>query len=158
MERHHWSRQIDVFQKSTFWRSANLESTSKRGAGWMGFGGLLLKYFACADQGCQILLVQTLQNGKIYTKWPQNIPNDHKIYQMYKNYTKRPQNIPNVQKLYQTTIMYTKWLLNIPNGHKIYLHFPFQGPPKLTQIGTFGLKINHLATLVQILYKFWYIE
>jgi hypothetical protein len=26
-------------------------------------------------------------------------------------------------------------------------HFPFQGPPKLTQFGIFGLKTNHLATL-----------
>jgi hypothetical protein len=28
-------------------------------------------------------------------------------------------------------------------------HFPFEGPPKFTQIWIFGLKINHLATLVQ---------
>jgi hypothetical protein len=26
-------------------------------------------------------------------------------------------------------------------------HFPFQGPPKFNQIGIFGVKINHLATL-----------
>jgi hypothetical protein len=38
----------------------------------------------------------------------------------------------------------------ILNGHKIYQHFPFQGPPKFTKIGIFGLKINHLATLVII--------
>jgi hypothetical protein len=38
--------------------------------------------------------------------------------------------------------------VNITNGHKIYQHFPSQGPPNLTQIGIFGLKINHLATLV----------
>jgi hypothetical protein len=36
--------------------------------------------------------------------------------------------------------------INIPNGHKIYQHFPFQGPPKFTQMGIFGLK-NHLASL-----------
>jgi hypothetical protein len=36
---------------------------------------------------------------------------------------------------------------NIANGHKIYQKFPFQGPLKFTQIGIFGLKINHLATL-----------
>jgi hypothetical protein len=36
---------------------------------------------------------------------------------------------------------------NIPNGHKIYQHFSFQDPPKITQIGIFGLKIYHLATL-----------
>jgi hypothetical protein len=41
-------------------------------------------------QGCQMLLGKTYQNGeKIYTMtteltiWPQNIPNDHKIYQHY---------------------------------------------------------------------------
>jgi hypothetical protein len=26
-------------------------------------------------------------------------------------------------------------------------HFPFQDPPKYTQIGIFGLKVNHLAIL-----------
>jgi hypothetical protein len=34
-----------------------------------------------------------------------------------------------------------------PNIHKIYQHLPLQDPPKFTQIGIFGLKINHLATL-----------
>jgi hypothetical protein len=38
---------------------------------------------------------------------------------------------------------------NIPNGHKIYQDFPFQGPPKFTQIGIFGMKRNHLATLLE---------
>jgi hypothetical protein len=38
----------------------------------------------------------------------------------------------------------------MPNGHKIYQHIQFHGPPKYTQIGIFGLKINHLATLVGI--------
>jgi hypothetical protein len=37
--------------------------------------------------------------------------------------------------------------VNIPNGHKIYQHFPTWGPPEFTQIGIFGLKRNHLATL-----------
>jgi hypothetical protein len=41
----------------------------------------------------------------------------------------------------------------IPNGHKLHIPsglkiFPFQDPPKLTQIWICGLKINHLATLV----------
>jgi hypothetical protein len=30
---------------------------------------------------------------------------------------------------------------------KTYLDFPLQDPPKITQIGIFGLKTNHLATL-----------
>jgi hypothetical protein len=37
---------------------------------------------------------------------------------------------------------------NIPTDHKTYQHFPFPGPPKFPQIGIFGLKIYHLATLV----------
>jgi hypothetical protein len=43
-----------------------------------------------------------------YTKWPQNIPNDHKI--------------------------------NLCNDHKMFQYFQLQDPPKLTQIGIFGLK------------------
>jgi hypothetical protein len=64
-----------------------------------------------------------------------------KLYQMATNYTKRPQiipkfsdNIPNGLKIFQMAIKYTK-------------QFAFQGPPKFTQIGIFGLKINHLAAL-----------
>jgi hypothetical protein len=33
------------------------------------------------------------------------------------------------------------------NGYWIYQPFPFSGPPKITQIGIFGLKIYPLATL-----------
>jgi hypothetical protein len=47
----------------------------------------------------------------------------------------------------------TKLPENVPNGHKMYQmaieHFPLPGPPKFTQIAIFGLKIYHLATLVQ---------
>jgi hypothetical protein len=32
-------------------------------------------------------------------------------------------------------------------GPNISQHFPFHDPPKYTQIGIFGLKRNHLATL-----------
>jgi hypothetical protein len=35
----------------------------------------------------------------------------------------------------------------IPNGRRICQPFPFQGPPKFTQIVIFVLKIYHLATL-----------
>jgi hypothetical protein len=55
-----------------------------------------------------------------YTKWSQNMPNGRKIDHIVKN---------------------------IPNSRKISQHLPFQDPPKLTQIGIFGLKIHHLATL-----------
>jgi hypothetical protein len=54
-----------------------------------------------------------------YTKWPQNIPNDQKIYQMTTKYTKWPQNIPNDHKIYQMTTKYTKWPQNIPISQKI---------------------------------------
>jgi hypothetical protein len=37
--------------------------------------------------------------------------------------------------------------VNRPNGHEIYQDFPLQDPPKFIQIGIFGLKTNHLATL-----------
>jgi hypothetical protein len=56
---------------------------------------------------------------------------------------------------YQMTANYTKLLYIMPNGHKIFQmiikynkHFPFQCPPKTTPTGIFGLKTNHLATLV----------
>jgi hypothetical protein len=42
---------------------------------------------------------------------------------------------PNGYKIFQMAVNYTK-------------HFPFQGPPEYTQLGIFGMKINHLATLV----------
>jgi hypothetical protein len=35
----------------------------------------------------------------------------------------------------------------IPNVRKVCPHFPFQGSPKYTQNGIFGMKIDHLATL-----------
>jgi hypothetical protein len=65
-----------------------------------------------------------------HTKWGKNITNDH--------------------KLYQTAMNDTKWPWNIPNGHKIYQHLPFKGPSKFTQIGIYGLKTNHLATLNRV--------
>jgi hypothetical protein len=36
----------------------------------------------------RFVFVQTYQNGKKYTKWPQTIPNGHKLYQMAVNYSK----------------------------------------------------------------------
>jgi hypothetical protein len=68
-----------------------------------------------------------------YTKLPQNIPNRHKMYQMATKYTKWPQNIP---KKDQMVIEY------------IYQHLQLDEPPNFTQIGIFGLKICHLATLI----------
>jgi hypothetical protein len=56
------------------------------------------------------------------TKTGENIPNYHELYQMSIKYNKRPQNGPRVHKM--------------------------QYPPKFTQIWIFGLKTNHLATLI----------
>jgi hypothetical protein len=61
--------------------------------------------------------------------------------------TKTGQNLPNEHKIYQIVIKYPKCPYNIPNVHKIYQHFTILGPKKITQIGICGLKINHLATL-----------
>jgi hypothetical protein len=54
--------------------------------------------------------------------------------------TKLPKNI-------QMALKYIKWPSNRPNVHKIYQSLPLQGPTKFTQIGIFGLKTFHLATL-----------
>jgi hypothetical protein len=72
-------------------------------------------------QGCQIFRGKIYQNGE-------NIPNDHKIY--------------------QSAINYTKWQENLPNDYKIYQTHPWQEPTNFSQTGIFGLKTNHLATLL----------
>jgi hypothetical protein len=48
-----------------------------------------------------------------YTKWPQNLPNGHKIYQMATKFTKWPQNLPNGHKTYQMAIKHIKWPQNM---------------------------------------------
>jgi hypothetical protein len=79
---------------------------------------------AAAAQGCQIILGTKYQNVKY-------IPNYHELYQMSIKYNKR------LGPFY-----------NGPSFHKIYPHLPLQDPPKFTQTGIFGLKTNHLATLL----------
>jgi hypothetical protein len=46
------------------------------------------------------------------------------------------------------SIKYKNRPFNGPTVHKIYQHLPLQDPPKFTQIWIFGLKTNHLATLL----------
>jgi hypothetical protein len=58
------------------------------------------------------------KNRKNYTKWPQTIPNCHKLYQM-------------PEKIF--------WM--------VITTFSIPRPPNFTQNRFFGLKINHLATL-----------
>jgi hypothetical protein len=48
------------------------------------------------------------------------------------------------------SIKYNKRPENGPSVHKIYQHLPLQDRPKFTQIWIFGLKTNHLATLILI--------
>jgi hypothetical protein len=53
----------------------------------------------------------------------------------------------------------TTKLPNIPNEHKTFqtaskhinMFSPIQCPPEYAKIGIFGMKINHLATLVRLL-------
>jgi hypothetical protein len=54
----------------------------------------------------------------------------------------------NRKKYNQITIKYNKRPLTGPSAHKIYQHLPLQDPKKFTQIWIFGLKTNHLATLL----------
>jgi hypothetical protein len=63
-------------------------------------------------------------------------------------YTKTWRNVQKRSQHFQMATQYNKCPLNIPNGHKIYQYFPFQGPPKYTQGGIFGMKIFHLASLL----------
>jgi hypothetical protein len=58
-------------------------------------------------------------------------------------------NVPKRKKMYRfATKLPNGRNRYIPNVLRIYQPFPFQGPPKFTPIGIFGLKIYHLATLV----------
>jgi hypothetical protein len=62
--------------------------------------------------------------------------------------TKTGKNIPNYHELYQVAIKYNKRPYNGPSVHKINQNLPLQNPPKFPQIWVFGLKTNHLATLM----------
>jgi hypothetical protein len=92
--------------------------------------------FSALHRGCQIFLGIIYQNGEIYTKLPQNIPNYHKIYQMVIQDYKLSYNIPNVHKIFRMAIQY----INI---------FQSRALQNLPKLGIFGLKRNHLATLPQ---------
>jgi hypothetical protein len=115
------------------------------------FQAFIFLEYAHWQQVCQIFLGTTYQSGKNmttkYTKWPQNLSNDHKIYQMTTKSIKWPQNLSNDHKIYQMTTKSIKWPQNIPNGRKIYQCLSLKDAPKFSQIGIFSLKIYHLATL-----------
>jgi hypothetical protein len=88
-----------------------------------------------------------------FTKWPQNIPNGHQIYQMTRKYTKWPQNLPNDHKIYQMTTKFTQWPQNLPNEYKIYQnnHNMYKHLPSHKSLPQFGFLVwkfvYHLATL-----------
>jgi hypothetical protein len=89
------------------------------------------------SRGAWFSLLQYTKTGKILpndtksTKWPQNLPNNHKIYQMTDNIpTKWPQTIPNDYKLYQTTTKNTKCpsnfsIFSIPRFSRIFPKLDF---------------------------------
>jgi hypothetical protein len=74
-------------------------------------------------QGCQTFHIALYQNDEKLYQMTTKLTNGHKI------------GISSGRNLLQMTIP------------RLYQHFPFQGPPKLNQIGTFGTKMYHLATL-----------
>jgi hypothetical protein len=54
--------------------------------------------------------------------------------------------IPQGHKIYQMARKLTEWSKNTYTN----IYIPLQDPPKFTQIGIFGLKMHHLATLATI--------
>jgi hypothetical protein len=57
-----------------------MKSRKKHPAAIAASGRLKLTFIyigAHVPRGCQIFLGTKYQNGENYTKWPQNIPNDH---------------------------------------------------------------------------------
>jgi hypothetical protein len=94
-------------------------------------------------QNCQFILCfkTFLRSWPLWSGLPDsswhNLPKWEKVPNCPKN-TKLPQNIPNVYKLYQMAVIYSKWPKIVP---------------KFTQIGIFGLKLYHLATLLLVGYK-----
>jgi hypothetical protein len=81
-----------------------------------------------ANQGARFLLGPNIPKREKFAKWPQAIPNGHKSYQMAIKYR------------FQMVIKYTN----------IFHSKALQNLPKL---GFFGLKINHLVTLMPSYYK-----
>jgi hypothetical protein len=45
------------------------------------------------------------------------------MYQMATKCTKWPQNVPNGHKMFQMATKCSKWPQNVPNGHKMYIPF-----------------------------------
>jgi hypothetical protein len=65
--------------------------------------------------------------------------------------------IPKPEKMYQMNTKYTEWSQNIPNIHKVFQmaiqyinNFQSEALKFFSQIRIFGLKTNHLATLLSM--------
>jgi hypothetical protein len=74
-------------------------------------------------QSCRIFLGTNIPKREKYTKWPQTIPNCHKINQIAQKHSKWSQIIPTFSILRPSKIY--QIAQNILNGNKLYQLFPF---------------------------------
>jgi hypothetical protein len=74
-------------------------------------------------QGCQIFLGPNIPKRELYTKWPQTVPNGHKLYQLIKKYSKWSQNITtfSVRRPYKIYPNRNFWFENKPSGNPAQL-------------------------------------
>jgi hypothetical protein len=97
-----------------------------------------------------------------YTKWPENWPNGHKIYQhlpFQDQHTKWPQNIPNDRKIDQMATKNTK-IFHFKTLYTIWQPFwavvLFEQILKITKVSQIlGLLLFHRTSFVLILTKNW---
>jgi hypothetical protein len=125
-----WSRRI-----GSSWKAKSCEATKRK------------SNRLYVMQGCQIFIRTNIPKREKYNKWPQTIPNRHKLYQM--------------------AIKYSKWSWNIPTftiqrPSKIYLHLGFlfenkpSGNPDVMYEDVWS-SYNGIAAIedVEIHYKHW---
>jgi hypothetical protein len=72
------------------------------------FAGMDSFLHECRVQGCQSFLCTIYQKGGGNIKWPQNVPNGHKISLFAVKYTKWPYNIPS-SSIKGPSKNYPKW-------------------------------------------------
>jgi hypothetical protein len=106
---------ISTFCLSTFLTSTKKRSTEKS----LENKATKQKQTAAAQQGCQIFIGKTYQNGDEYTKLPQNVPNGQCITQTTVKFSKCTLNIPRFS-IPRSSKMYPNWdfwFENIPSGN-----------------------------------------
>jgi hypothetical protein len=103
------------------------------------------------DKKSQFLFLHNVKKFTIYRYFDMGTSSSPGIWLV----PNRVDNIPKPGKIYQMIIKYTKWTKNIPNCGKIdqmvikcTIIFYCKNLQNLPKIGIFGLKINHLGTLV----------